>query len=385
MAECGSCGSTFATQRGVANHSRYCSHRKDPIPRLQVVGDVLLETGQDENLGQYDNDLVVGRIRRLPEAEEAHIPELQPHFVDIFHDVENGESENAESEHGEEAHSELGEEIDLDRNPDLKYVRLQEELYRHSYNVRALQDSVDLESFINCLEPYSTEDVVMSRLLHFKNRIDLSRAGGNELLLLLSSFSNGDYPIPSTWKSVLRYVRRKCNHLDATTLRRVIPWPAAWNMGAFREGGCSSPEEVELIVRDPLELVATALVCPVLQYLNQTECLYDYSPGVLDDGSPCWSGVMSSSFAKYTQAEIRKYNPEGVLVPIITYADGVSLGLRNKVSMSGKLYSRQCYVGKVIFPTMLCRESYIPNSMLSGNVYLRRVSVGNIKFPVGRL
>jgi hypothetical protein len=40
---------------------------------------------------------------------------------------------------------------------------------------------------------------------------------------------------------------------------------------------------------------------------------------------------MSSDWAKWTTAEIKEYNPAGILIPIINYADAVSLGLRNKV------------------------------------------------------
>jgi hypothetical protein len=221
---------------------------------------------------------------------------------------------------------------DLPQFYDLKYCRLQEDLYKDCFSLPSLHTK-NFKDFLEFLPQYSEADTALAALLRFKKQAGLSRESGNQLLKLLKTFTPS-VPVPSDWRSVNRHVDQKCALLKDTTLRKVVPWPESFSMHLFDEPGhLCPPAGVELLARDLLELIALKLVCPTTQYVNATEMQYDYTPEFLADGTPCTTNLMSSNFAKYSEEIIRTHNPKGVLVPIITYSDGVALGVRNKVSV----------------------------------------------------
>jgi hypothetical protein len=174
------------------------------------------------------------------------------------------------------------------------------------------------------------------------------------LLRLIRSYSRSDLEVPADWRTVKRYVDKKSDILKAYTLRRVVPWPESFRMDLFDEPGQQRPLGVNLIARDLLELVALKLVCPTTQFINASEVQYEYASESLRDGTPCTSNLMSSNFAKYSERTIKEYNPEGLLIPIITYSDGVALGVRNKVL----LYLFVCVRALYVYPIRLGRVPY---------------------------
>ncbi len=91
------------------------------------------------------------------------------------------------------------------------------------------------------------------------------------------------------------------------------------------------PNCVKIIAIDPYEVVAYKFCDPVLQFLYQDHIKYNYFATELQDGTDCWSHFMSSKYAKYTEEEVKSYNPDGILIPLFVYSDGVALGLRQKV------------------------------------------------------
>jgi hypothetical protein len=216
------------------------------------------------------------------------------------------------------------------RDDDLIYCRLQEEMYLHSFSLPALHQSHNLRSFIQHLPEYSGEEIMISALLNFKIKASLSRENGNELLRLIKSFEPA-HRVPDDWRSVVRDAERHVSHLNETTLRRIVQWPESFEMHLFDEPGHASLPPVELIARDLLELIATKLVCPTTMYINESEIQFAYRAEQLQDGTSCVSSLMSSEYVRNSEEYIRAINPNGILIPIITYADGVSLGLRNKV------------------------------------------------------
>ena len=61
-----------------------------------------------------------------------------------------------------------------------------------------------------------------------------------------------------------------------------------------------------------------------------------------------YSDLMSSEWARKTLEDIRKIDPNGLLVPISLYADGVSIGMNGKanlipVMMTLGWYSRELF------------------------------------------
>lgn len=297
----------------------------------------------------------MGHCARLPDANDASnhiIEEGESNVVESPDNVENYDDnvadfgdDYAENDNNEDYYSEVDdyneyqpvsddeEEADLPQfqghNGEISYCQLQETLYRSSFDVRSLYDSKDMDTFLQYLPTYTEKQQLRSKLLHFKNHAGLSRSSGNELLHLLSS--SGVKNVPSDWRTIGRYLEKKVDFLKPSTLRSVVPWPEDWCMHLFDEAGQDAPPEIELIARDPLELIALKLVDPTLQYLYKDDISYEYTSECLDDGTPCSSNLMSSTYAKETEASIRTLNPDGILLPVITYADGVSLGVRNKV------------------------------------------------------
>ena len=94
------------------------------------------------------------------------------------------------------------------------------------------------------------------------------------------------------------------------------------------------PRKVELLARDPYECIALKLCDPILMYLWREQINFTYVEKFLDTGERCVGDLFTTDYFKYTEGD-----PNAILVPIIAYEDGVSLGLRNKVIV----LNRSCY------------------------------------------
>ena len=228
---------------------------------------------------------------------------------------------------GEEMRPYVGEDVGT---LSLKYCRVQESLYEMNFSLQALVMSTDLESFVSYLPKYTESDITMSSLAHFKKKAALSRESGDALLRLISSLKPA-VPVPSRWKTISNHITKKCTVFEGTTLRREVPWPESFQMHLFNEPGIDRLPPVVLIARDPLELIASKLACPSTMFINGAHVQFEYAAETLQDGTPCVSNLMSSDYAKHSQDAIRAIDQNGYFLPIITYADGVALGLRNKV------------------------------------------------------
>ncbi len=87
------------------------------------------------------------------------------------------------------------------------------------------------------------------------------------------------------------------------------------------------PDYIDLIGRDPIELIAYKLVDPTLMFLFKNELQFEYKSESLDDGTIRYSNSMSSEYAKWTEKNKRSIHSNNILIPIILYSDGVALGL----------------------------------------------------------
>jgi len=323
MAACPRCNRIFLTYRGLTSHERFCGNRDGvahepeeeyrPIPRREgqerlpppVDINVYLEAGSedeywsDEDIENGYRDLFPGDI--VPDDGAVPPPPA------------------------------------IDRIFDYKYCRVQRALHEKTFSLDALIDSRDLESFIDLLPNYSGRDATMASLMHFKKKAGLSRECGNELLALISSFEPA-IQVPGDWRTISRHLEKKCEHLEESTLRRTVPWPESFQMHLFNEPGNETPPPVELIGRDLIELIAYKMVCPTTMYINADHVQLSTFAEELSDGegrnTPCHSDLMTSPWAKFTEAAIHERDPTGIMVPIVTYADGVALGLRSKVCVT---------------------------------------------------
>jgi hypothetical protein len=155
-----------------------------------------------------------------------------------------------ESDSGDERGPYYEDNTDED---DLRYLRVQEEMYKKCFNLKALTDSVDLQSFLTLIPQYTQDETIMATVLAFKRKAGLSRQAGNELLTVIQSFKPR-VEVPNDWRTIQYHVEKKCNHLKATTLRRFVPFPASWRFDMWDQQGTSAPADIELIGRDPLHI-----------------------------------------------------------------------------------------------------------------------------------
>jgi hypothetical protein len=214
-------------------------------------------------------------------------------------------------------------------NDTLKYAHLQEEFYNSSYSSGALRYSTNFDDFISRLPSYDNKDEVYNKLLQFSNETRLSKSNSIKLMELIRSFKP-QIPVPSDIRVTKRFLLRKCKFMMNNLLRKTVDWPLEWNMSEYEQLGYV-PEAVKVIALDPYEVVAYKLCDPILQFLYKDHIKYNYFSTTLDDGTKCWSHFMSSEYAKYTEEEVKSYNPDAILLPLIIYNDGVALGLRQKV------------------------------------------------------
>jgi hypothetical protein len=211
----------------------------------------------------------------------------------------------------------------------LKYANLQEDLYRSSYSVDALRNSSDIDDFVSRLPKFDEKNSVYNKLLKFVNKTNLSLSSSRELMDVIRAFEP-KINVPSDIRVTKRFLLKKCKFMINNLLKETVQWPDDWNMSQYSElGGC--PKAVQILAIDPYEVVSYKLCDPVLQFLYKDHIKYNYFSSVLNDGRKCWSHFMSSDYAKWTEMEIKSYNPEGILIPLIVYGDGVALGMRKKV------------------------------------------------------
>ena len=216
---------------------------------------------------------------------------------------------------------------------DLHYCLIQEEIYRQNFSIECLMKSTDLETFISLLPEYTDIVRMMIELYHFQRKASLSRECGNELLSILNRISP-DLVCAKTkdWRAIHNFVEKSCAAVVNTALHKEVPWPDEFRMDLWDEAGKVCPPPVQLIGRDLLELIALKLACPSTMYINAKHVQLEYAAEYLQDGTPCYTNLMSSDYAKNTEEDIRQIHSDGIMIPIITYADGVALGVRNKVS-----------------------------------------------------
>ena len=213
---------------------------------------------------------------------------------------------------------------------DMKYIHYQESFYLSCYSLEALT-STDLNSFLAFLPEHTPTDYVCIQLIQFKRQAGLSRKSGNALLNLIRLF-RPEVEVPTDWGTVTRYVNKKCAYLRQNKLKEDVPFPETWNMQDWNEV-VTPPRIRENWTRDVYEMLAYKMVCPVIQYMYKKDVSFEARSTTLSDGTPCVTNLMTSAHMVHTQAATRACIglENAICVPLIVYADGVALGVRNKV------------------------------------------------------
>ena len=227
--------------------------------------------------------------------------------------------------------------LEVDFVDERKYYRMQEELFKDVFSLDCLRNSNDMESFVNSLRIRSPTEVMFAKLISFQQKAKLSRDLSNEFLSIIQSFEP-QLDVPRDWRTIRRYIMKTMKICNSFTLKKTMEWPPHWRMHLWNEP-MKKPGKVELLARDPYECIALKLCDPILMYLWREQINFTYVEKFLDTGERCVGDLFTTDYFKYTEADVRRnVDPNAILVPIIAYEDGVSLGLRNKVIVLSRSY-----------------------------------------------
>jgi len=173
----------------------------------------------------------------------------------------------------------------------------------------------------------SEKEAVYFRLSVLASKMKLSSSLGNELLELMHDFRKLKFKgrIAKNWQSVLDYKAKAMPHEEVFT--HTVPWPKYFNMDKWTFG--RRPENVQIFVRDVVDIIALQLVNPELVFGYGRHI--QFKPFTqLSDGLPCQGSIMSSKQANEEDVQLIRRSPKGLPLPIIFNSDGVQLGKTNR-------------------------------------------------------
>ena len=194
-------------------------------------------------------------------------------------------------------------------------------------------ESLDIQQFKMCLEDFEPKRFDTLKCYLFAKSCNMSRANGDELLQLIRHFSpSSDLCLPKAWKSVTRAISEQTKFYNCHM--ETIPFPSHWEMDKWdiKNGPC--PEKVVIRVRDPLELIADQCVNPIIHFLWKDYVHIECYSKTNNRNEKVFCDIMSSEWARKTLEEIREIDPNGLLLPLLFYADGVSIGMNGKANVT---------------------------------------------------
>ena len=166
----------------------------------------------------------------------------------------------------------------------------------------------------------------------------MSSKNGEDLLKLIrdiiqSLYPNSELPkhIPKSWKSITRAINRQTSYY--TCEETTIPFPEHWEMDKWNCNNAFPPKEVKIRIRDPMELIADQCVNPIIQFLWKEHVHINYHKETNSNNEDVYCDIMSSEWARKNLEDIRKIDPNGLLLPIFLYADGVTIGMNGKANL----------------------------------------------------
>ena len=214
----------------------------------------------------------------------------------------------------------------------LAYRHYQTNLYKQIFGINALE-SLDIQQFKMCLEDFEPKRFDTLKCYLFAKSCNMSRANGDELLQLIRHFPpSSDLCLPKTWKSVTRAISDQTKFYNCHM--ETIPFPSHWEMDKWDIKNGSCPEKVVIRVRDPLELIADQCVNPIIHFLWKDYVHIDCYSKTNNRNEKVFCDIMSSEWARKTLEEIREIDPNGLLLPLLFYADGVSIGMNGKANVT---------------------------------------------------
>ena len=211
---------------------------------------------------------------------------------------------------------------ELNIGPITCYYEYQVLLYEKLYGKVAFE-ARNIKEFKNLLTDRDTEKTSrMMEIYTFAKDCNISSANGDRLLKLTNltkeGCKNDQY---TSWKSFDRWIQKETNFYSS--VKKVISWPNQWQMNKWDHSNLRCPEEVEIRMRDIMQLIADQCVSPHLQFLWKDDIkIRSYSQSN-DKGEKVFCDLMSSDWVFEEQQLISQFDKDGILLPIILYYDGV--------------------------------------------------------------
>ena len=262
---------------------------------------------------------------------------------EIEEEIEEEEVEENEEIAEEEEQQDISDTIqnvnpELLRKYNLDYIKFQHKLYSEIFGIKALQ-SENIQEFKDNLANFENKKILILRIYLLAKSANMSRNNGDDFLELINDimkygYSNSEVPklIPNSWKSITRFINQQTSFY--TCEKTTIPFPEHWEMNKWNCNNAPPPEEVEIRIRDPMELIADQCVNPIIHFLWKEHVHINYHIKRNSNNEDVYCDIMSSEWARKTLEDIQIFDPNGLLLPIILYADGVSIGMNGKANVT---------------------------------------------------
>jgi len=155
----------------------------------------------------------------------------------------------------------------------------------------------------------------------------LSRSDGDDLLRLIRSFEPR-HSVPLSFQGIEKNTRDEVDLLyDYTEI--TVPWIDSWQMHKLPEYPA-----VKIYCRNMFQIISQMLVDPEIMMIWKKHFSIKYWRAVDKDGEHVYSDVMTSPWSEETEKLVHRKDPEGHLMPLIFYTDGVQVSpnARNKIT-----------------------------------------------------
>ena len=105
-----------------------------------------------------------------------------------------------------------------------------------------------------------------------------------------------------------------------------IPFSEHWEMNKWNCHCAFQPEIVGIRIRDTMESIVDQSVNHIIYFLWKVHVYITYHRETNSDNEDgVYCDIMSSEWARKTLEDILKIDPNGLLLPMILYANGVSI------------------------------------------------------------
>jgi len=316
--KCEDCKSSkiYPSKRYLSNHkNNYCVMSKDYIPNQ-------FRLSKSKN---YDNFML--EERGLSTSSDNIVVLSKPIF-NVNEDVDEDEESMNSNDVMEEA---IIEDTCLNDNYIKSFLLQQEKLCSSLFGKGFLQ-ATDMKTLPiifkeHLLQSNSPEKRRKIDLYTFIANKGLSREDGDDLLQLVNSY-NPSLRTPKSFKSLETSIKKEVASLFEYA-EIDIPWVESWKMDKLP--GCPP---VKIYVRSMFQIISYMLVDPELMIIWRNHVQVTYQKAVDRDGNRVYSNVMSSPWAEETEALVHARDPNGYILPLIFYTDGVQVSphARNKIT-----------------------------------------------------